>query len=524
MKKLLLAILLAQTVWAATARQTEKTQQKAEPVKTVSADFNTVKGQLNRMFNECVGAGRANEGLRADWQQQLKYAKDLCGFRYIRMHGLLSDDMGVYLGEKDGKPVYNWQYIDVQYDYLLSIDVKPFVELSFMPNALASGDKTVFWWKGNTTPPKDFDKWADLVKNLVQHFKDRYGDDEVKTWYFEVWNEPNLGFYTTVLDDYLKLYQVTANAVKSVSKDYRVGGPATSDHKWVPEFIAFCAKNNVPVDYVSTHEYSTIGTPEGRVTLNKDPDWISNCVKGSRDQIKSSAKPGLELHYTEWNISWVSNDPILDTYVQAPFILDQVKKTGDVAQSMSFWTFTDIFEEIGPQPYPFHGGYGMINYQGIPKPAFYAYQLLNRLGDTELVSSDPSSWVCKDKNGNIQVLAWDYSFVYLGDSTSSRTYYKRDQPTKHKGKLQVKLASVPAGNYLVDVTKVGYRSNDPYTTYLDLGSPNQLTKQQVEAIKTVNNGKPESSKVIKIAGNTPFEMELPLREDDVYLVELKKLN
>jgi len=144
------------------------------------------------MFKECIGAGRANEGLRADWQQQLAVVKKECDFKYIRMHGLLTDDMGVYREDRKGNPEYNFQYIDALYDYLLSIGIRPFVELGFMPSALASGKQSIFWWRGNVTPPKDYNKWGELIRNLTLHFTERYGADEVKTWYFEVWNEPNL--------------------------------------------------------------------------------------------------------------------------------------------------------------------------------------------------------------------------------------------------------------------------------------------------------------------------------------------
>ncbi len=180
------------------------------PERLINVDFSREKGPLNTMFKECIGAGRANEGLRADWQQQLAYVKKECGFKYIRMHGLLTDDMGVYKEDKNGNPEYNYMYVDVLFDYLQSIGMKPFVELGFMPSALASGDKTIFWWKGNVTPPKDYDKWGALIRNLTQHFTERYGADEVKTWYFEVWNEPNLspGFWTGTQEEYFKLYHI----------------------------------------------------------------------------------------------------------------------------------------------------------------------------------------------------------------------------------------------------------------------------------------------------------------------------
>ena len=232
----------------------------AEPearVRTITVDMHAVQGPLDTSFKECIGAGRANEGLRADWQDQLREARRECGFKYIRMHGLLTDDMGVYKEDAQGNPIYNWQYIDRLYDFLLSIDIKPFVELSFMPKDLASGNKTIFWWKGNVTPPKSYDKWADLIRHLVTHFQERYGHDEVKTWYFEVWNEPDLhdGFWTGTREDYFKLYAVTARAIKSVSPDYRVGGPATAMGQWDESFIDFCHSNNVPLDFISSHTY-----------------------------------------------------------------------------------------------------------------------------------------------------------------------------------------------------------------------------------------------------------------------------
>ena len=175
--------------FAATALSNAATNETA---RVISADLQQTNGPLDTMFKFCVGAGRANEGLRADWQRQLTYAHRQCGFQYIRMHGLFDDDMGVYREERASRE-YNWQYIDELYDFLHSIGMKPFVELGFMPDALASGSKTIFWYRGNVTPPRDMNKWADFIRAFVVHEQERYGDAEVRTWYFEVWNEPNSG-------------------------------------------------------------------------------------------------------------------------------------------------------------------------------------------------------------------------------------------------------------------------------------------------------------------------------------------
>lgn len=497
--------------------------------RTINIDYNKSSGQLNTMFNECVGAGRANEGLRADWQQQLAYVRKQCGFKYIRMHGLLTDDMGVYKEDNKGNPEYNYMYVDALFDFLQSIGMKPFVELGFMPSALASGSQTIFWWRGNVTPPKDYNKWADLIRHLVQHFTDRYGADEVKTWYFEVWNEPNLspGFWTGTQQDYFKLYSYTAKAVKSVNADYRVGGPATAGAAWVPEMIKYCSENHVPIDFISTHsygvnkgfldEYGHTGT-----VLSKDPMSVSGDVLKSRKQIAGSSMPNLQLHYTEWSSSYTPADPIHDSYHEAAYVLQKLKQVGDAANSMSYWVFTDIFEEPGPRFTPFHGGFGMLTIQGINKPVFYAYQFLNRLGNIELSNKDADSWVCKDSSGNIQALVWDYTYT-LPDSVNNQQYYIRDLPAKSKGKLKINITNVPNGKYALEVYKVGYRSNDAYSTYLSMGKPSQLNREQVDQIKKQNNGSPVSREIITVKEGVPFAKELDMRENDVFFLNLVKL-
>lgn len=531
MKKLLLYFLVSSFILTIPV-YSQKGMAMQTPIneRIIQIDFNNVSGPLNKMFNECVGAGRANEGLRADWQQQLVYVKNECGFRYIRFHGLLTDDMGFYSINRDGRPQYNYMYIDALFDFLLSINIKPFVEIGFMPAALASGDKTIFWWRGNVTPPRDYELWGDLVQNLTQHFTDRYGAEEVKTWYFEVWNEPNLTphFWTGTQEEYFKLYEYSAIAVKRVNPEYRVGGPGTAGAAWEPELISFCVEKNLPLDFISTHAY---GVDQGYLDeygntgtrLSPNDMALSGDVLQSRSEIEASQKPGLELHYTEWSASYTPADPIHDSYHEAPYVLHKLKQVGNAAQSMSYWVFTDIFEEAGPRFTPFHGGFGMLNTQGINKPVFYAYQFLNRLGDIELSNSDKASWVCKDKQGNIQVLAYDYTYTLPTDTINNQQYYIRDLPAKNKGKLVIHIDKIPEGNYSVEVYKTGYRCNDAYASYYDLGRPDKLTKIQVEQIKKQNSGMPVSVEIVKINDGNNFRKELEIRENDVYLVNIIKL-
>ncbi|HEY6899085.1 MAG TPA: glycoside hydrolase [Puia sp.] len=502
-----------------------------KPVRAIIVDASVVKGPLNRVFNECVGAGRANEGLRADWQRQLRVVKDQLGFRYIRMHGLLCDDMGVYSVDDSGRAVYNWQYIDELYDFLESVHVRPFVELGFMPWQLASGGRTIFWWRGNVTPPRDYDRWGQLIGALVRHWVERYGEEEVAQWYFEVWNEPNLkdGFWAGDQKEYFKLYAATARAIKAVGPRFRVGGPATAGNAWIPEFIDYCARGQVPVDFVSTHTYGVdVGFLDEHgnrgTVLSRNDSSIWGDVLRSRKQIEGSALPGLELHYTEWSSSYTPSDPLHDSYQEAAYVLDKLKKTGTAANSMSYWTFTDIFEEAGPRMTPFHGGFGLVNYEDIAKPAFFAYKYLNRLGGTELSVNDASGWACKDNRGGVQLLFWDFTNNSpAGDSLNDQVYYKRDLPAKPKGPVEAVVTHLAPGKYKVSVYLTGYRANDAYDTYLDLGAPSQLTREQVRVIKEKTNDAPVLERTVEVGSNGRFSQVLPLRENDVYFINLRRL-
>lgn len=496
----------------------------------ITLNYQQEKGAMNTMFKECIGAGRANEGLRADWQQQLKMAKEDCDFKYIRMHGLLSDDMAVYKEDRNGNPVYNFQYIDVLYDYILSIDMKPFVEFGFMPSALASGSQTIFWWEGNVTPPKDYKKWEDLVSNMVQHWTNRYGEEEVKTWYFEVWNEPNLspGFWTGTQQEYFKLYKYAVQGVKSVNEAYKVGGPATAGASWEPEMIEFCQKNNVPLDFISTHSYGVdVGFLDefgGTGTVLSKNDWsVSQDVIQSRKEITESAMPKLELHYTEWSSSYTPADPIHDSYHQAAFILNKMKQIEDAANSMSYWVFTDIFEEPGPRFTPFHGGFGLMNTQGIKKPAYHAYAFMNKLGEIELKNEDQASFACKNKQGDIQVLFWDYTYTLTEDSVNNQAYFIRNLPAKNKGTVTISISGLPEGKYEMETYRIGYGHNDPYTLYYNLEKPTQLSKRQVEFLKSNSSGCPESSRLIKISEDGMYHDEITIQENDVFLLRFNTL-
>lgn len=408
----------------------------------------TAPGQsFEHLWSKCVGAGRANEGLRAGWLEQLSLVQKNCGFEYVRFHGLFHDDMCIYFPKKDGTVVYNWQYVDELFDRMLDLNVKPFVELAFFPKEMAgTNGKTQFWWKANISVDRNnFGKWHDLVKAFTQHVVERYGINEVLSWYFEVWNEPNLnpGFLDGTKSDYFRLYKEAALAVKSVDERLKVGGPSTSNYiadkryegeiydkkksvfysddqinkqewksPWMEEFLVFCAKENLPLDFVTTHPYPTDYALDPETGRGRD---ASRYVYSTYDDINwlrsvlaKSKYPKAEIHLTEWSTSPNSRDAMHDHLPAAAYIMKVNLDCIGLANSLSYWTFTDIFEEKGGGETIFHGGFGMINFQGIVKPSFHAYRMLNQLGDEKLYYTDPLFVSRSSKTGKVTAVAFNY--------------------------------------------------------------------------------------------------------------------
>ncbi|THV29577.1 GH39 family glycosyl hydrolase [Glycomyces paridis] len=396
---------------------------------------------LPHAWSECVGAGRANEALRADWQAQFGEAVDTLGFKYLRFHGLFHDDMFVYRESYGGgfgpntplaSPVHTFSYVDKVFDFILGTGARPFVELGFMPRELATQTETLFWWRAHCSPPKDMARWVELVTRTVEHWIDRYGLDEVRRWRFEVWNEPNLvpHFWTGTRTQYFELYEQTALALRRIDPELRVGGPSTSvfvpddryagevedpakSHAtaaaadvdalewrpvWIEEFLQWCAERAVPVDFVSTHLYPTdyaFGSDGVGVHLSRYADATADDLVLLRDRIAASAYPDAEIHLTEWSTSPSSRDRMHDTVFAATAITRAYLQCATLADSISYWAFTDVFEEGGAGIGPFHGGFGLVNEQGVHKPTFHALAMLGRLGDRLLLST-PHGAVTRD--------------------------------------------------------------------------------------------------------------------------------
>ncbi|MFU0827343.1 MAG: Beta-xylosidase [Lachnoclostridium sp.] len=436
-------------------------------------------GQPFRNFaTYCVGTGRMGLALQKEYQEHLKLVQDKIKFSYIRGHGLFCDDVGIYQEiEKDGKiyRYYNFTYLDRIFDYYLELNIRPYLELGFMPKAMASGDSTIFYWKGNVTPPKDYEEWANLVKATLTHLIERYGRDEVITWPIEVWNEPNIGFWAGSMEEYFKLYEYSARVIKEVDPDFKVGGPAicgVDTENWLHSFFQFCQDKNVPIDMVTRHCYMA-KQPKvvGRYVYQEmvDATDMINELKLTRNIMNQyDCVKDKELHITEFNSSYDPVCPVHDMPYNAAFIARVLSEAGDYAEDYSYWTFSDVFEEKGIPASVFHGGFGLVANYSIPKPTFYTFEFFSRAGK-ELIYRDENMIVTKDENDRYCIIGWSYHDPRDG-KTLDTISYEITMPAK-------------VTQYFGITKDVGGKHCNPAQTWSNLGKPRTLNKEQVKILQ-----------------------------------------
>lgn len=511
---------------------------------TYNLDLNSARKPLDRYWEFCIGSCHAATALREDYRAMLRQCHRDLGFRYLRFHGIFDDDMSVVL-----KPMfsdtytYSFSNIDNIFDFLLSIDMKPFVELGFMPDAFASSNTTIFHYKGNTSPPKDYTLWSDFIESFIKHLIDRYGRTEVRQWFFEVWNEPNLGgagspygFWSGDRAEYYKLYRHTATAVKKCDGKLRVGGPATSNNAWIPEFISFCAQENVPLDFISTHHYPTdavlgYGVENSANFVNpldiNDAKQVEKAIQLAKEGGEAFEKfkeqysvfqselwthvdrgvltemakkavaeaKGLPVYYTEWgSLAGLQSDGAFGASFIAKTILDGV----DMVKGYSFWTFCDILEESGQESDEFFGGFGLMTHHGVPKAPYRAFELLHKLrGDLyENVCREDTVDIYAVRNedaGAVQLLAVNHN------SLLHEIYTEEIEICLSGEKSFIGAEAV----YIDD------NHANALTKWIADGSKPYLSRGEIEILKGVSELKREPLKAVEYNGGTKLNITLP---------------
>jgi xylan 1,4-beta-xylosidase len=454
-------------------------------------------------WEQMFGSGRAILTLRDSYRDDLRAVKRITDFKYVRFHAILHDEVGVYSEDQHGNPVYNFSYVDQIYDGLLKDGIRPVVEISFMPKKLAFNPDALhpFWYKPNVSPPRSLEAWDALMTHFAQHLVERYGIDEVSQWYFEVWNEPNIDFWNGIprKQSYFELYAHTARALKAVSPRLRVGGPATAAAAWVDDFLKYDAANHVPVDFVSSHGYAD-DTVQNLFHSNEDipmDDRVCRAIAKVRGQIKASSLPDLPLFWTEWNVQGM--DESRDTTFVGPAVANTVRQCDGNVTNMSFWTFSDVFEEGGPIAKPFEGEFGLRAKGGINKPSYYGFALLHQLGARRLANPSKNVIVTSNGAGGLVIAAWNLSDP--GQRGSTRT-------------MELIFQGVSA-NANVTLQRVDSEHGNVLPRYAAMGKPLDPTPAQVEQLNRETALPPAEQTRL-----TNGKLELPLEPSALVLVKV----
>jgi xylan 1,4-beta-xylosidase len=457
-------------------------QAAAEAVR-IHVDARAKDTPFPHFWEQMFGSGRAVLALRDDYRQDLNAVKQATGFGYVRFHGIFDDDVGLYGIGKDGKPAYNFSYVDQIYDGLLERGVKPFVELSFMPQAMSSDPAALhsFWYHPNIAPPKDYARWNGMMDAFARHLIQRYGIDEVSSWYFEVWNEPN-GFWAgkPIQETYFTLYDNTARALKAVSPRLRVGGPSTAQGAMVTAFLQHTKQEKVPVDFLSTHVY---GDDTAQNVFHTDEniarsDMVCRTVDKVHKEILASPYPKLPFIMSEFNASYANLPNVTDTVYMGPWMANTIRQCAGKVDIMSYWSFSDVFEEQGIVKTPFYGGFGLIAANRIAKPAFNAFSILHRLGDRQLATNTDTALVTRRKDGTVVMALWNYA-PPLGKTDA----YTPGVPTGSSRHFDIDVSSLSATGK-ASVWRVDQTHGNVVATFDRMGRPASPSREQLVDLRS----------------------------------------
>lgn len=447
-----------------------------EKVIEITVDFVGPKSPFPHFWETVIGSEGADFPLREDLLSHYQEVRERFGVQYVRFHGILHDNLGVYKEDNDGSPQFNFEKVSKLYDNLLDIGIRPFVEFSFMPEALASKDTHIFFWKGNTSPPKDYKKWEALIRAFVEHCIKRYGKKEVRKWYFEIWNEPNIGFWSGTKEEYWRLYDHAVKAIKEVDPYLRVGGPASAGGEWVKEILEHCSSENLAtggvssyIDFVSYHGYPT---DRGYIVGGKPFEYFGidfwrELSRLNYEIVRLFDKSGeIEIHVTEWNMSVRLWDLEQCSSNGAAYCCQAINDVCGYVDTFSYWTVSDIFREMGFPDKEFHGGFGLITVHGLKKPKYWAFELLHRLNGPRIPVSveNPIKGIgtiaTRPKDG-LALLTWYFNPLYYNSvkdiplnvppSFPQASENILENNPKESVKCRIKCLNLPSGK--VKITK-----------------------------------------------------------------------
>ncbi len=451
---------------------------------------------------------------RADVLEHLRMAREELGVRHVRAVAMYSPEMKVWdypltgwrIPQAEKSKQANWQLVDINIEALLALGLKPVYTTCFTPQGMTD-DPAVCWPDQNSVGmPRDLSEWREFVSGGIRHHIERYGIEEVRSWYFECWNEPNLtGFFNGSKADFFRLWSATWHAVKSVDASLRLGGPSTARGEWIAEFLDFAASDGTPPDYLITHVYNNDSASEplspfdgpASYKVKDSPHFAPGVIRGLRKELNSRGWTG-EVHWNEWGRSWFPYDPLKETALEAAFIVKTMAEASQEADAFAFWCLSDIYDQVGVQSSEFQGNYGMLSLHGLRKPAWFAHQLLNRLGTERLPVTGGNELLgafATVDGANAAVLVYAYPRNSSGDSSgiTVRVAWPFEQP---------------------ELTRLGSVENNIIAEWRKMGAPAYPAPKELAQLRQSNTLQSAPAGAVRLENTTEgpmavFEMECP---------------
>ncbi len=482
---------------------------QSQPV-VITIDAREAGTPFPHFWEQIFGSGRAILSLRESYRDDLRAVKSVTDFAEVRFHGIFMDDVGLYdpnaytqnpgqaAQATRGQSPYNFSYVDQIYDGVLANHVRPFVELSFMPKKMASDPAALhaFWYKQNVSPPKDYAVWDAMIGAFTQHLVDRYGLDEVSKWRFEVWNEPNIDFWVgkPAQATYFELYDHTALAIKKISNRIRVGGPSTAQAAWVAAFLEHCKQNHVPVDFVTAHVYANDTAKDVFGTNEEIPRdrMVCRAVRKVHDEIAASPFPNTPLIFSEYNASYSNEPDVTDSVYMGPWLAGTISQCDGLTEAMSYWTFSDVFEEQGVIKTPFYGGFGLLAEDGIPKPVFNAFAMLHQLGDRRLKVDSDAALATRRSDGTIVVALWNYAPPF----GTGAAYTPPPETRGAEETFTVKVGGV-SREAPVQILRLDAGHGNVLQAFDAMGRPAFPTRDQIVQLRAAGKASPPQNTLLK---------------------------
>lgn len=525
---------------------------EVEPCRCISADLSKVIDVVNPHWKKLVNFGRASEGFRQDLQDQLRCAKKDIGFEYVRFHGIFSDDMKIVMRDRNGLLTYNWDKVDRLIDSLMELGLKPFLELGFMPSILASGSETIYEWKANVTRPKEIEEWKGFIRSFITHLSHRYTCKVVETWYFEIWNQPELEgiYWMGNFIEFLDFYEATYREIKAVSSKMRVGSPSITHQElrygtYLEKFLKAAKNRGIQLDFISLHlyqeNYSVLDLKKllEKVDFEKEgfsslleltktikspyhtDDFVRTNLLMVRVLLRSLNLENLPIFVTEWNVSMHYGNTFSDTAFKGAFVLDKLMETMGLSEAMGYWTLSDIFEEFGIPDSQFHGGFGMMTKTGLKKPEYYAFQFLSQTGE-EVIHKDQHALITR-KGDHVQMILWNHSYFnkeYRESKDFSITEENRYAifEDKETERYEIEINNI-SGRYREIQRAVNREAGSAFDEWIRMGQPENMSLDEQEYLKS--QAQPEIIVKDHLAdGQIRCECSVPVH--GMVFIELKK--